>query len=44
MILDYFKEYCLNFKGVKKSLPFDQDILVLKVLGKMFSLNNIGKF
>jgi predicted DNA-binding protein (MmcQ/YjbR family) len=38
MTLDHFREYCLSFKGTTEELPFDENTLVFKVLGKMFAL------
>ncbi|MBQ0739352.1 MmcQ/YjbR family DNA-binding protein, partial [Aquimarina celericrescens] len=32
------REYCLSFKGATEDFPFDEDTLVLKVMGKMFAL------
>ncbi len=39
-----FREYCLSFKGVSESLPFDQRTLVFKVMDKMFALTDIDDF
>ncbi len=44
MTLDELREYCLAFKGVTEELPFDEDTLVFKVLGKMFALSNMMTF
>jgi len=44
MTLDYFREYCLSFKGTTEELPFDENTLVFKVLGKMFALCNMMSF
>ena len=41
MILEDFKKYCLNKKGVKGYFPFDDEVLVFKVGSKMFALTNI---
>ncbi len=38
MNLEYFREYCLSKKGVTEELPFGPDVIVYKVLGKMFAL------
>lgn len=39
-----FREYCLSFKGAEETLPFDEDTLVFKVMGKMFVLTSISNF
>ena len=38
MDLDSFRNYCLAKKGVTEELPFGPDVLVFKVMGKMFAL------
>lgn len=38
MNIDSFRDYCLHKKGVTEGLPFGPDNLVLKVMGKMFSI------
>lgn len=44
MNLENFYEYCTSKKGVTESFPFDEDTLVFKVGGKMFSLANLSGF
>jgi|TARA_B110000116_G_scaffold256594_1_gene255901 predicted DNA-binding protein (MmcQ/YjbR family) len=44
MILNHFREYCLSFKGTTEQLPFDENTLVFKVMGKMFALTNLLNF
>jgi predicted DNA-binding protein (MmcQ/YjbR family) len=41
MFLDEIREYCLQKKGVEECIPFGNDTLVFKVLGKMFLLSGI---
>jgi len=41
MNLEYFRDYCLLKKGVTEEFPFGEDVLVFKVLGKMFAASNI---
>ncbi|MBA4241213.1 MAG: MmcQ-like protein [Sphingobacteriaceae bacterium] len=41
MHLDELREYCLLKKGVEECLPFGDDTLVFKVMGKMFLLSGI---
>ena len=44
MTLDYFREHCLSLKGTTEELPFDENTLVFKVVGKMFALCNMMTF
>jgi predicted DNA-binding protein (MmcQ/YjbR family) len=44
MTLDHFRDFCLNFKGTTEDLPFDENTLVFKVMGKMFALTNLFNF
>ena len=44
MTLDHFREYCLSFKGTTEQLPFDENTLVFKVVGKIFALCNMMTF
>lgn len=48
MNVEELRNYCLHKKGATESMPFDDDILVFKVMNKMFALSsladwNIGK-
>ena len=43
MNIEEITEYCLNKKGVTEEFPFDEDTLVLKVMGKIFLTCIIGK-
>lgn len=38
MTFDSFRSYCLNLRGVTEDTPFGPDVLVFKVMGKMFTL------
>lgn len=38
---DEFRTYCLSKKGVTEELPFGPDVLVFKVMGKMFALTGL---
>ncbi len=42
MNIEMFREYCLQKKGVEETLPFGPDVLVFKVMGKMFSLTSFS--
>lgn len=44
MNLDSYREYCLSKKGVTEGFPFGEDVLVFKVLGKMFALSDVEDF
>lgn len=45
MNIEYFREYCLNKKGVSEEFPFDEDTLVFKVREKIFALTGLdGEF
>ena len=41
MNIEEFREYCISKKGVTEELPFGPDILVYKVMGKMFALTSL---
>ncbi|KAA6305383.1 hypothetical protein EZS27_042964, partial [termite gut metagenome] len=38
MNVESAQEYCMQKKGTEASFPFDDDSLVIKVMGKMFAL------
>jgi len=44
MNVEYFRDYCIAKRGVSESFPFDENVLVFKVMGKMFALANINDF
>jgi len=41
MNIEFFREYCLSKKGVTESFPFDDTILVMKVMDKIFALTDL---
>ena len=43
MNIEELRDYCLSKKGVTESFPFDEEVLVFKVMNKMFLLTNINK-
>lgn len=43
MDLETFRDYCLAKKGVTEGLPFGPDVLVFKVMGKMFALASLDR-
>ncbi len=46
MDIESYRDYCLAKKGVEESIPFPKlpDVLVFKVLGKMFTATDINTF
>lgn len=44
MHIESFRTFCLSFKGVTESFPFDQKTIVFKVGNKMFALADIEEF
>jgi len=44
MNIEQLRDYCLSKKGVTDAFPFDEDVLVFKVLGKMFLLTSLKKW
>lgn len=43
MNIETFRDYCLSKKGVEETFPFGEDVLVFKVMGKMFSATNLNE-
>ena len=41
MNIEEFRNYCITKKGVTEELPFDNNTLVFKVMGKMFALSSL---
>jgi len=44
MNIEQFRTYCMAKKAVTEHFPFDNDVLVFKVLGKMFTLASLSKW
>ncbi len=44
MNTEVFRDYCLTKPAVSEELPFDENTLVFKVMGKMFALTDIELF
>ena len=42
MFIDEIRTYCLSKPFTEETLPFDEDTLVFKVMGKMFALISIS--
>ncbi|MDR1847121.1 MAG: MmcQ/YjbR family DNA-binding protein [Bacteroidales bacterium] len=38
MNIEELREFCLSVKGASESMPFDDNTLVFKVMGKIFAL------
>lgn len=43
MNIEWLRDYCLSKAGVTESFPFDEDVLVFKVMGKMFALISVSE-
>lgn len=43
MNIEEFRDYCLSKKGTIEDTPFGPDTLVLKVMGKVFSLTGLNE-
>lgn len=43
MNIEEFRNYCMAKKGVTEELPFGPDVLVFKVMGKVFALNALDR-
>lgn len=41
MTIDDIRDYCLKKHKTTESFPFDEDVLVFKVLGKMYALTSL---
>ncbi len=44
MNIEQYRNFCLSFPGVTEGFPFGPDVLVFKVMGKMFALTDVEKF
>ena len=46
MNIEEYRTYCLSLKGATESIPFPKlpDVLVFKVMGKMFTATDINTF
>jgi len=44
MDIETFRDYCMAKKGVTESFPFDDRVLVFKVMNKMFALTNVEEY
>ncbi|NND52354.1 MAG: MmcQ/YjbR family DNA-binding protein [Flavobacteriaceae bacterium] len=44
MNIDQIREHCLSKKAVTEEFPFNEDVLVFKVLGKMFLMAPLNQW
>ncbi len=44
MDLEAFRQYCLSLPAVTEDFPFDENVLVFKVVGKIFVLTDVNTF
>ena len=44
MNIESFRSYCLSKAGVTEETPFGPEVLVFKVMGKMFALTGVDSF
>lgn len=43
MNLEAFRQFCMSMKGVTESFPFGEDVLVYKVISKIFALTSFDR-
>jgi predicted DNA-binding protein (MmcQ/YjbR family) len=44
MDIEAFRQYCLSLPAVTEDFPFDENVLVFKVAGKIFVLTDVNTF
>lgn len=44
MNIEEYREYCISKPGVTEGFPFDDKVLVFKVMNKMFALTDVDEF
>ncbi|HSC54037.1 MAG TPA: MmcQ/YjbR family DNA-binding protein [Phnomibacter sp.] len=44
MELETFRNFCLSLAAVTEDFPFDENVLVFKVAGKIFALTDVNSF
>ncbi len=44
MDIEGYRDYCIQKRGVTEHFPFDDKVLVFKVMGKMFALADVDEF
>jgi predicted DNA-binding protein (MmcQ/YjbR family) len=43
MHIESFREYCFSKAGVEEGFPFGEDVLVMKVMGKIWALTGLSE-
>jgi len=44
MNIESYRDFCLSFPGVTEEFPFDENTLVFKVAGKIFTICDVMEF
>ena len=44
MNIESYRAYCLSKKGATEEFPFGEEVLVFKVMGKIFALTSVHSF
>jgi predicted DNA-binding protein (MmcQ/YjbR family) len=44
MNIETYRNFCLSFPGATEDLPFDENTLCFKVMGKIFTICDIDEF
>jgi len=44
MDIESYREYCMAKPGTTEDMPFDNKVLVFKVMGKMYALTDVDLF
>ena len=44
MNIEEYRDYCIAKRGVTEALPFDENTLVFKVMGKIFAITDLNTF
>ena len=44
MNIEQYRDYCIAKPGVTEGFPFDDKVLVFKVMGKMYALTDVNTF
>ncbi len=44
MNVEQYRNYCMSKPGTTEEFPFDEETLVFKVMGKMYSLTGVDSF
>ncbi len=44
MNIEEYRDYCISKPGATEGFPFDDKVLVFKVMGKIFALTDVDEF